>query len=55
MANLPAAMLGRQPSSRMRAWSISSAEPLFPGGGGWARYLVRMSFMSDHVDWVRAR
>lgn len=32
--------LGRQPSSRMSAWSISSAEPLLPGGGGCARYLA---------------
>jgi hypothetical protein len=34
-----AATLGRQPSSRMSAWSIRSAELLLPGGGGCARYL----------------
>lgn len=40
MENLPAAAaLGKQPSSRMSACSISSAEPLLPGGGGCARYL----------------
>ena len=28
-----------RPSSIMRAWHRRRAEPLFPGGGGLARYL----------------
>jgi len=36
---LAAVLADRQPSSRMSAWSIRSAELLLSGGGGCARYL----------------